>query len=136
MNNDTETKQTSFIGRSTERLKPPGRLNYDIVGTEFEEAAQKNSELNSQYQVANGLAASVNLSTVATRTGQEGAKQGKNSDPWSNALQLVTDRGTTMQGNNKKKTKKQEASKPVRALLCLSPQNPIRRACISIVEWK
>ncbi|MEE6478015.1 hypothetical protein FKM82_011716 [Ascaphus truei] len=37
------------------------------------------------------------------------------------------------------KQKKQGASsatRPPRALLCLTLKNPIRRACISIVEWK
>ncbi|TEA40390.1 hypothetical protein DBR06_SOUSAS23610021, partial [Sousa chinensis] len=28
------------------------------------------------------------------------------------------------------------ATRPPRALLCLTLKNPIRRACISIVEWK
>jgi voltage-dependent calcium channel L type alpha-1C len=37
------------------------------------------------------------------------------------------------------KPKKQSgttATRPPRALLCLTLKNPIRRACISIVEWK
>lgn len=37
------------------------------------------------------------------------------------------------------KSKKQgnsSNSRPARALFCLSLNNPIRRACISIVEWK
>lgn len=37
------------------------------------------------------------------------------------------------------KSKKQgnsSSSRPARALFCLSLNNPIRRACISIVEWK
>lgn len=39
-------------------------------------------------------------------------------------------------GSKPKKQTTTTATRPPRALLCLTLKNPIRRACISIVEWK
>ncbi|MBN3319025.1 CAC1C protein, partial [Atractosteus spatula] len=38
--------------------------------------------------------------------------------------------------SKQKKQGSTAATRPPRALLCLTLKNPIRRACISIVEWK
>lgn len=48
------------------------------------------------------------------------------------------------QGDVKKRQQKEKSKKPVppiaprppRALFCLTLENPLRKACISIVEWK
>ncbi|TRZ22844.1 hypothetical protein HGM15179_004267 [Zosterops borbonicus] len=40
------------------------------------------------------------------------------------------------QYGKQKKQGSTTATRPPRALLCLTLKNPIRRACISIVEWK
>lgn len=50
----------------------------------------------------------------------------------------------SVQEDQKKKQQKEKSKKPVppavprpaRALFCLTLQNPLRKACISIVEWK
>lgn len=51
---------------------------------------------------------------------------------------------TSPQGDVKKRQQKEKSKKPVppiaprppRALFCLTLENPLRKACISIVEWK
>uniref|UniRef100_A0A663ME07 Voltage-dependent L-type calcium channel subunit alpha n=1 Tax=Athene cunicularia TaxID=194338 RepID=A0A663ME07_ATHCN len=71
-------------------------------------------------------------------------------DPFPEALQPQDHRGrNTMeppspQDDMKKRQQKEKSKKPVppvaprpaRALFCLTLQNPLRKACISIVEWK
>ncbi|XP_030622315.1 voltage-dependent L-type calcium channel subunit alpha-1C [Chanos chanos] len=52
---------------------------------------------------------------------------------------ISTASSTQRKRHNYSKPKKQAstaATRPPRALLCLTLKNPIRRACISIVEWK
>jgi len=135
------TKQTSFIENSDHnRLKALSHPNLDLATGEQD---KKSSESTSQYQVANGLAASLNISTVASQAGlsgtTEGSKPEENRDKlsWNEVMRIAKEQNTKMYGNNKKKPlNKQDAGKTERALFCLSLKNPIRRACIRIVEWK
>lgn len=51
---------------------------------------------------------------------------------------------SAQEDSQKKKQQKEKAKKtalelpprPARSLLCLTLQNPVRKACIAIVEWK
>ncbi|XP_048343289.1 voltage-dependent L-type calcium channel subunit alpha-1D-like [Sphaerodactylus townsendi] len=68
----------------------------------------------------------------------DAARQAKAAQSMSSTAQPV---GSLSQRKRQQyaKSKKQgntSNSRPARALFCLSLNNPIRRACISIVEWK
>uniref|UniRef100_A0A665WSB5 Voltage-dependent L-type calcium channel subunit alpha n=1 Tax=Echeneis naucrates TaxID=173247 RepID=A0A665WSB5_ECHNA len=52
------------------------------------------------------------------------------------ALSCSTQRKRQHYSSKPKKQTTTTATRPPRALLCLTLKNPIRRACISIVEWK
>uniref|UniRef100_A0A8D2NG25 Voltage-dependent L-type calcium channel subunit alpha n=1 Tax=Zonotrichia albicollis TaxID=44394 RepID=A0A8D2NG25_ZONAL len=63
---------------------------------------------------------------------------------WGRGAPLNTMEPSSPQGDVKKRQQKEKSKKPVppiaprppRALFCLTLENPLRKACISIVEWK
>eukprot|EP00064_Thunnus_orientalis_P017759 superscaffoldBa00003863_g17845 len=63
-----------------------------------------------------------------------GAGLGLGGGPISTASS--TQRKRQHYSSKPKKQTTTTATRPPRALLCLTLKNPIRRACISIVEWK
>lgn len=68
----------------------------------------------------------------------DAARQAKLMGSTANAT-ISTVSSTQRKRQQYSKQKKQgatTATRPPRALLCLTLKNPIRRACISIVEWK
>ena len=139
-----ETKQTSFIGNTANsRVRSHSHPNLDSTTGQKGKYTELNSDPSSQFQVANGLADSLEVSTVANRTGGTGGEAGPKSEEnkeklsWNDVMRIAKEQNTKMYGNSKKKLQpKQEVGKPERALFCLSLKNPIRRACIGIVEWK
>ena len=54
------------------------------------------------------------------------------SDAWTQALAAAN----TMNRKRQKQHQQQQTLRPPRALFCLTLDNPIRRTCISFVEWK
>uniref|UniRef100_A0A8C0VFW2 Voltage-dependent L-type calcium channel subunit alpha n=1 Tax=Cyanistes caeruleus TaxID=156563 RepID=A0A8C0VFW2_CYACU len=61
------------------------------------------------------------------------------SAPGSNTMEPTSPQGDVKKRQQKEKSKKPVppiAPRPPRALFCLTLENPLRKACISIVEWK
>uniref|UniRef100_A0A8C3L1A1 Voltage-dependent L-type calcium channel subunit alpha n=1 Tax=Chrysolophus pictus TaxID=9089 RepID=A0A8C3L1A1_CHRPC len=73
---------------------------------------------------------------------------GLGAQPWGerrrNSVRRTSMESASHQDDAKKRQQKEKSKKPVppvaprpaRALFCLTLQNPLRKACISIVEWK
>ncbi len=61
-----------------------------------------------------------------------GTQQPGLSDAWTQALTAAS----TMNRKRQKQHQQQQTLRPPRALFCLTLDNPVRRACISFVEWK
>ena len=72
------------------------------------------------------------LSTGGLLSGQDSQGQQGLSDAWTQALSAAS----TMNRKRQKKHQQQQTLRPPRALFCLTLDNPVRRACISFVEWK
>uniref|UniRef100_A0A914VXZ3 Voltage-dependent L-type calcium channel subunit alpha n=1 Tax=Plectus sambesii TaxID=2011161 RepID=A0A914VXZ3_9BILA len=68
--------------------------------------------------------------------------QGQRTDLWQQTLQAAV-AATSQQDQNKKRQQQrkpvrpsQTVERPERSLLCLTLKNPVRKLCISIVEWR
>lgn len=76
--------------------------------------------------------------TAVPKTDDSESKEAKKplSNAWKAALEATTSTSTSM--NKKRNQKKQPIGniRPPRALFCLKLDNPFRRLCIKIVEWK
>ena len=140
LSSETAPRQVPFVQGLADRLKSQSHPNLDLA-TPTLEANSKES-----YQLANGLAASLEVSTVPTQAGSTGitgnsveAGKGNSEKPlnWNYVMRIAKEQNQKMYGSSKKKVQnKQDVGKADRALCCLSLQNPIRRSCIRIVEWK
>ncbi|XP_038067562.1 voltage-dependent L-type calcium channel subunit alpha-1C-like [Patiria miniata] len=76
-----------------------------------------------------------------TATTPSGAPAGVTplSSAWKTTLAATTTVSTMSRRRNTYNKKKQHSGtslRPPRALFCLTLDNPVRRMCISIVEWK
>lgn len=85
------------------------------------------------WQAAIDAARQAKMMGNATSGGGAGLGSGV-SGPISTASS--TQRKRQHYSSKPKKQTTTTATRPPRALLCLTLKNPIRRACISIVEWK
>ncbi|KPP58842.1 hypothetical protein Z043_123293 [Scleropages formosus] len=106
---------------SSPSLAPPASLNdreHTVVGLAPEHVPTPGAALSWQ--------AAIDAARQAKLMGNAGA-------PISTASS--TQRKRQHYGKPKKQAST-AATRPPRALLCLTLKNPIRRACISIVEWK
>ncbi|XP_066490690.1 voltage-dependent L-type calcium channel subunit alpha-1C isoform X13 [Tiliqua scincoides] len=111
---------------------PPGGSNY---------ASPRPAHANMNANAAAGLAPEHIPTPGAALSWQaaiDAARQAKLMGAAGNAT-ISTASSTQRKRQQYGKQKKQgttTATRPPRALLCLTLKNPIRRACISIVEWK
>ncbi|XP_061920902.1 voltage-dependent L-type calcium channel subunit alpha-1C isoform X2 [Entelurus aequoreus] len=126
-----------------DRLPPPaqanehsgdhdgGGVNRGVVGLAPEHIATPGAALS--WQAAIDAARQAKMMGNAASTGGAGLVSG-GGGPISTASS--TQRKRQHYSSKPKKQTTTTATRPPRALLCLTLKNPIRRACISIVEWK
>ena len=96
---------------------------------------------SSPYHLANGLTASLAISTAPSQTGvsapdpqKEAASADRPAITWSDVMRIAKEQNKMQ--INKKSQAKQDVGKAERSLFCLRLSNPIRRACLRLVEWK
>ena len=132
------TKQVSFESDSS-RLKSRSHPNLNFT------TEKKGIRLpGGPFQISNGISASLALSTsVVPHTsvgGADAVAEGGSRSPltWNDVVRIAETQNQKMYGNNRRKnmSNKQDAGKAEKSLCCLSLNNPIRKACIRIVEWK
>ncbi|XP_022081221.1 voltage-dependent L-type calcium channel subunit alpha-1D-like [Acanthaster planci] len=83
--------------------------------------------------------ASTPTPTTASPTGLPATTNAPLSSAWRTTLAATTTVSTMNRRRNTYNKKKQHSGtslRPPRALFCLTLDNPVRRMCISIVEWK
>uniref|UniRef100_A0AAY4EWJ0 Voltage-dependent L-type calcium channel subunit alpha n=1 Tax=Denticeps clupeoides TaxID=299321 RepID=A0AAY4EWJ0_9TELE len=101
---------------------------------------ERNKEHSHEHSGVVGLAAEHIPTAGAALTWQAAIDAARQAKLMGNAgAPISTASSTQRKRQHYSKPKKQAstaATRPPRALLCLTLKNPIRRACISIVEWK
>lgn len=111
-----------------------GEVNHGlgVVGLAPEHIATPGAALS--WQAAIDAARQAKMMGNAASGGVAGLGSGGGGGPISTASS--TQRKRQHYSSKPKKPTTTTATRPPRALLCLTLKNPIRRACISIVEWK
>uniref|UniRef100_A0A3Q1BVX0 Voltage-dependent L-type calcium channel subunit alpha n=1 Tax=Amphiprion ocellaris TaxID=80972 RepID=A0A3Q1BVX0_AMPOC len=108
-----------------------GGVNHGVVGLAPEHIPTPGAALS--WQAAIDAARQAKMMGNAASGGGAGLGSG-GGGPISTASS--TQRKRQHYSSKPKKQTTTTATRPPRALLCLTLKNPIRRACISIVEWK
>lgn len=132
-------KKKSFIFSTVKEM--PSQLFFPSPFTGSNYGSPRPAHANMNANAAAGLAPEHIPTPGAALSWQaaiDAARQAKLMGSAGNAT-ISTASSTQRKRQQYGKQKKQgttTATRPPRALLCLTLKNPIRRACISIVEWK
>ncbi|CAL8318466.1 unnamed protein product [Lota lota] len=117
-----------------------GGVGVGVVGLAPEHLATPGAALSWQAAIDAARQAKMmgNASVAAVTSGGAGLGSGGGGGGGGGPISTVssTQRKRQHYASKPKKPTTTAATRPPRALLCLTLKNPIRRACISIVEWK
>ncbi|XP_076801184.1 voltage-dependent L-type calcium channel subunit alpha-1D-like isoform X4 [Clavelina lepadiformis] len=140
--NRPEARTVSFGGTVTCQSEEDSYRTFHLSTDLIQGASADTTEENSK--TANGLVASLAVSVAAAGEGAPPGNPGNcggasgtiQGVDWSKVIVAARDQYKVMHGTSKKRKMVQDIGKAKTSLLCLPLNNPFRKACIKIVEWR